>query len=185
MCGKEFEAKAENHYVSRDNMKSGFATAISDNEVPLYDTFDCPHCGCQYVAQQRKRAVVESVTVEEEKEIEVEEEVEEDSKPRCFGNFEEEQSEYCDGRKVNEDCVREEYKGRMKPFKKPKCFGNYAGDDDDEDMKEECDSFCNFKSECKKEKEKANKRVQKTVKLPSKMAVTTMEYKKENENEQN
>lgn len=75
VCGKEFEAKAANHYVSRDNMKSGLATAISDNEIPLYDTFDCPHCGCQYVAQQRKRAVVESVLVEEEAEAE---EVDED-----------------------------------------------------------------------------------------------------------
>lgn len=143
VCGNEFEAKAENHYVSRDNVKLGLSVVVSDNEAPLYDTFDCPYCGCQYVAQQRKRAVMESVTVEEEKEIEVEEEeeVEEDSKPRCFGNFEEEESEECCECELIEECVKEEY--RMKTAT-----------------------------------------VQKTVKLPNKMAVTTREYKKGNEDKQ-
>lgn len=55
ICGKEFEANLERHYISRDNGKSGFSVLVSDYEVKLYDTFDCPACGCQLIAQERKR----------------------------------------------------------------------------------------------------------------------------------
>lgn len=58
VCGKEFEPKIENHYESRDNLQKGLAKAFADQEPQIYDTFDCPYCGSQYVAQPRKRAVV-------------------------------------------------------------------------------------------------------------------------------
>lgn len=57
VCGCEFNAIAEKRYIARDNEKTGIAAElwINDEEC-LYDCFDCPQCGCQYIAQERKRA---------------------------------------------------------------------------------------------------------------------------------
>lgn len=55
ICGCKFNAVIEKHCISRDNGKTGLATIVSDNEESLYDTFDCPQCGCQHIAQERKR----------------------------------------------------------------------------------------------------------------------------------
>lgn len=59
ICGKEFEANIVGHYVSRDCEKTGIVEALSGNEARLFDTFDCPHCGCQVVVQERKREYYE------------------------------------------------------------------------------------------------------------------------------
>lgn len=54
VCGFEFEAKSENRYTSRSGGRAGlFSASMSDPDERLYDTFDCPTCGCQYVAQER------------------------------------------------------------------------------------------------------------------------------------
>lgn len=59
VCGCKFNAVAEKHYISRDNGKTGLAIAFSSNaEEGLYDTFDCPMCGCQVVAKERKRIYI-------------------------------------------------------------------------------------------------------------------------------
>lgn len=55
ICGKDFELKLDNHYVSRDNETSGIAKIIRSEEENIFDTFDCPYCGCQNIIQQRKR----------------------------------------------------------------------------------------------------------------------------------
>ena len=56
ICGTEFPAIKERHYISRDNGKTGFSSAFGSNdEEKIYDSFDCPICGCQVVAQDRKR----------------------------------------------------------------------------------------------------------------------------------
>ncbi len=56
ICGCEFNAVKERHYISRDKGKTGLATAFGSNpEYVLYDTFDCPDCGCQITVQERKR----------------------------------------------------------------------------------------------------------------------------------
>ena len=56
ICGTEFPAIKERHYVVRDNGKTGLSAAFSLNdEEKIYDSFDCPMCGCQVVAQDRKR----------------------------------------------------------------------------------------------------------------------------------
>ncbi len=56
ICGCEFNAVKERHYISRDNGKVGLATVFGSNpEYVLYDTFDCPDCGCQITTQERKR----------------------------------------------------------------------------------------------------------------------------------
>lgn len=56
VCGIEFPAIKERHYIARDNGKTGLSSALGSNdEEKIYDSFDCPMCGCQVVAQDRKR----------------------------------------------------------------------------------------------------------------------------------
>ena len=75
VCGYEFKPIFEEHYISRDNNETGLAAAIKGNEVSLYDTFDCPECGCQIIAQKRKRGYIEHTSSEDEsKEEEYEDE---------------------------------------------------------------------------------------------------------------
>ncbi len=57
ICGTEFPPIIERHYISRDLTKTGIAAAFGSTDEPtLYDTYDCPNCGCQVVAQPRKRS---------------------------------------------------------------------------------------------------------------------------------
>ena len=57
VCGCKFNPVKQSHYIARDNEKASslIATLSSDAESTLYDVFDCPQCGCQIVAQARKR----------------------------------------------------------------------------------------------------------------------------------
>ena len=56
ICGTKFPAIKERHYVARDNGKTGLSSAFGSNdEERIYDSFDCPMCGCQVVVQDRKR----------------------------------------------------------------------------------------------------------------------------------
>ena len=67
VCGTNFELKVDNHYITRDEVviRTGISSIIgSDNEGKLYDTFDCPVCGCQNVMQERKRIFVTKEDVE-------------------------------------------------------------------------------------------------------------------------
>lgn len=70
VCGCEFPPIIDKHYVSRDCGKIGVTTVFSKEEERLYDTFDCPNCGCQVTAQERKRNYVQCdiPTVSEEDE---------------------------------------------------------------------------------------------------------------------
>lgn len=59
VCGCKFNANSENHYTARDNEKNGVAAVFnSELESKLYDAFDCPSCGSQIVAQERKRIYI-------------------------------------------------------------------------------------------------------------------------------
>lgn len=60
VCGCKFNPVKQNHYIVRDNEKaSSLANVFSaDAESTLYDAFNCIQCGCQIVAQQRKRAYI-------------------------------------------------------------------------------------------------------------------------------
>lgn len=56
ICGTEFPAIKERHYICRDAGKIELSAAlVSKDEEKIYDSFDCPMCGCQVVAQDRKR----------------------------------------------------------------------------------------------------------------------------------
>lgn len=53
--------------VSRDNGKTGLAVAFSSTtEEGLYDAFDCPMCGCQVIAKERKREYIPFISTDEE-----------------------------------------------------------------------------------------------------------------------
>lgn len=55
ICGYEFIPVIDKHYITRDNGEFGISTAFKRVEGNIYDAFDCPACGCQIVAQERKR----------------------------------------------------------------------------------------------------------------------------------
>ena len=55
VCGRLIPLIVENHYVATDKDRTGLSSAINREEPELYDCFDCPHCGCQNVIQERKR----------------------------------------------------------------------------------------------------------------------------------
>ena len=56
VCGTEVNPKKEARYTGRNNGKTGAMSLFGENqEEQLYDCFDCPICGCQIVAQERKR----------------------------------------------------------------------------------------------------------------------------------
>nr|DAQ44381.1 MAG TPA: rubredoxin iron binding domains containing a [Caudoviricetes sp.] len=57
VCGTKFNAVIEKHYIARDNGKIGAISALlgPTDEECLYDAFDCPICGCQVIAKDRKR----------------------------------------------------------------------------------------------------------------------------------
>lgn len=69
VCGNEFNPIVERHYISRDEGNTGVIDAlVSKPEEKLYDTFDCPECGCQVIAQERKRVYVNIVSTFEDDE---------------------------------------------------------------------------------------------------------------------
>ena len=55
ICGRDFPLIIEEHYVSREINQKGIVTVVSGTESKLWDSFDCPHCGCQNRVQQRNR----------------------------------------------------------------------------------------------------------------------------------
>ena len=55
ICGTEFPAVEESHYIARDNSRTGAVAVISKDEEKIYDAYDCPMCGSQIIAQERKR----------------------------------------------------------------------------------------------------------------------------------
>lgn len=75
ICGVEFALIAINHYVARDFGKTGglVASLGGETEGMLYDAFDCPHCGCQNIIQERKRIFLQSSDVVEDAEVDEDE----------------------------------------------------------------------------------------------------------------
>ncbi len=55
VCGQDFPLTAEKHYIAQDPQKIGvFANLANTDRATEYDAFDCPHCGCQNIMQERK-----------------------------------------------------------------------------------------------------------------------------------
>ena len=55
ICGTEFPAIEEKHNIARGNNRTGAVVVLSKDEEKIYDAYDCPMCGCQIIAQERKR----------------------------------------------------------------------------------------------------------------------------------
>lgn len=54
-CGTEFPPIKESHYISRDLTKTCLSAALSSSDEPdMFDSYDCPCCGSQVIAQPRK-----------------------------------------------------------------------------------------------------------------------------------
>lgn len=66
ICGYEFTPVIDKHYIARDNGEFGISTAFKRIEGNIYDVFDCPACGCQIIAQERKRIFIGISALEEE-----------------------------------------------------------------------------------------------------------------------
>lgn len=66
VCNKDFELIKENRYTSRDEGRKGISAIAGGSEETLYDTFDCPYCGCQNVMQKRRRSYINIKVAEEE-----------------------------------------------------------------------------------------------------------------------
>jgi len=76
ICDCEFVPEKKEHYVARTDGKTGVVSMFQSNdETGLFDAFDCPQCGCQVIAQERKRSLYmgENVKAEEPEENEEEE----------------------------------------------------------------------------------------------------------------
>lgn len=56
ICGNNFPFDIDHHYISRDCGQTGLAVIVKKEEEKLYDTYDCPFCGCQNIIQERKRS---------------------------------------------------------------------------------------------------------------------------------
>jgi len=54
VCGYVFELTKKRHYIAREKTEL-FLLPSNKMEPTLYDAFDCPNCGCQYIANERKR----------------------------------------------------------------------------------------------------------------------------------
>ncbi len=56
ICGTEFPAIKERHYIATNNVSTLVLSPLLEKEErKIYDCFDCPMCGCQVIAQERKR----------------------------------------------------------------------------------------------------------------------------------
>lgn len=59
VCGYSFQPMIPRHYVALDPELGGLAAAISGKQsgFPLWDAFDCPFCGSQFLAQRRAKRI--------------------------------------------------------------------------------------------------------------------------------
>ena len=56
ICGTEFPAIKEQHYIATSDVsRLVLSPLLEKEERKVYDCFDCPMCGCQVIAQERKR----------------------------------------------------------------------------------------------------------------------------------
>lgn len=92
VCGAKLELNKRYHYIALDDGATGLVTAFTkEQEEPIYDAFDCPVCGCQYIAQERKRTLFDVVCSDEpsdddtETDDKTEETSDKEEKPECKG----------------------------------------------------------------------------------------------------
>ena len=66
VCGRDFELLKSLHYISRNGevVLSGLSALAGskEDESTIYDSFDCPFCGCQNIIQERKRISFDEIS---------------------------------------------------------------------------------------------------------------------------
>jgi len=55
VCGGIYRPEKSQHYIARGKDTAGVFDKLTKGEVSIYDAYDCPHCGAQMIAQERKR----------------------------------------------------------------------------------------------------------------------------------
>lgn len=92
VCGAKLELNMLYHYIARDNGVTGAVTVFTkEQEEAIYDAFDCPVCGCQYIAQERKRTLFDVFCSDEpsdddtETSDKIEETSDKEENPACKG----------------------------------------------------------------------------------------------------
>ena len=55
VCGRDFPLITEEHYISKEAGREGIAAIVGGPFPILWDSFDCPHCGCQNRMNRRYR----------------------------------------------------------------------------------------------------------------------------------
>lgn len=144
ICGKEFELSVTKHYISRDEEIQrcdivGIVGNNTDKESKLYDAFDCPFCGCQVIAQERKRVWLDKpLDSIEENDYNDSADIENKcSTSSCFGLFNRCKSPYCS---KWEEC-KSHTEGVISENEDYDCLGNY------DEHSEGCNQ-CSFLDEC-------------------------------------
>ena len=67
VCDCEFIPQVKGHYIARTDGKTGVVAVFQSNdETGLFDAFDCPQCGCQVIAQERKRSIINIIKNDEQ-----------------------------------------------------------------------------------------------------------------------
>lgn len=85
VCGAKLELNKLYHYIARDDGVTGVTTVFTkEQEETIYDAFDCPVCGCQYIAKERKRALFDVICSDELYDDDAETSDKEE-KPECKG----------------------------------------------------------------------------------------------------
>ena len=74
VCNRDFPLIVENHYISRGPKKTGLNALVDGFEPILYDSFNCPYCGCQNNIQQRNHVYVGILLSEDKEETDKDEE---------------------------------------------------------------------------------------------------------------
>lgn len=144
-CNKEFEPKRELHYISRDVAKTGLAALGGEDEVKLFDAFDCPNCGCQNIFGERRRAVFEEGTLEVDDTENVVVEIKNCKPlPSCFGRHDE-CWEDCE---LSGSCMNETRVQATKETTCSECNGRNAGECDCT-LERESEEACSNESEAK------------------------------------
>lgn len=55
VCGRDFPLIMGEHYIAHEPKHEGsIYSLVSTDKASEFDAFDCPHCGCQNVMQERK-----------------------------------------------------------------------------------------------------------------------------------
>lgn len=92
VCGAKLELNKLYHYIARDDGVTGVTTVFTkEQEETIYDAFDCPVCGCQYIAKERKRALFDVICSDElydddaETSDKTEETSDKEENPECKG----------------------------------------------------------------------------------------------------